>query len=96
MSPGAVETTNVHPSLPLIDLADFTNGSPEHRLKTAAKLVAACQEVGFVYITNHGVPKEALARAFAVSDAFYNLPREDKLKAPHPPGWTVHRGCKDP
>ncbi|KAF8928070.1 hypothetical protein BGZ47_001835 [Haplosporangium gracile] len=87
---------SVPPSLPLIDLADFTGSSPEQRMKTAKQLVAACQEVGFVYIVNHSVPKEALTRAFQVSEFFYNLPQEDKLKAPHPPGWAVHRGYSWP
>ena len=84
------------PSLPLIDLAGFTSSIPEERLKTAKQLVAACQEVGFVYITNHGVPQKNLEEAFAVSEKFYNLPQEDKLKAPHPPGWAVHRGYSWP
>ncbi|KAF9120728.1 hypothetical protein BGW39_011134 [Mortierella sp. 14UC] len=55
---------SVPPSLPLIDLANFTD-SPEQRMKTAKQLVAACQEVGF-------------------------------LKAPHPPGWAIHRGYSWP
>ncbi|KAG0282377.1 hypothetical protein BGZ96_000539 [Linnemannia gamsii] len=87
---------SVPPSLPLIDLANFTDSSPEQRMKTAKQLVVACQDVGFVYIVNHGVPKEALTRAFQVSEDFYNLPQEDKLKAPHPPGWAVHRGYSWP
>ena len=96
MSPHAVNTSCELPSLPLIDLAGFTKSSPDQRLKIAKQLVAACQEVGFVYITNHGVPKEALTEAFAVSEKFYNLPQEDKLKAPHPPGWAIHRGYSWP
>jgi isopenicillin N synthase-like dioxygenase len=31
-----------------------------------------------------------------VSEKFYNLPQEEKLKAPHPPGWAVHRGYSWP
>lgn len=96
MSPPAANTLSVPPSLPLIDLAGFTDSSPEQRLKTAKQLVSACQEVGFVYITNHDVPKAALDRAFEVSKAFYDLPQEDKLKAPHPEGWSVHRGYSWP
>jgi isopenicillin N synthase-like dioxygenase len=92
----AINTESVAPSLPLIDLAGFTSGIPEERLNTAKQLVAACQEVGFVYITNHGVPQKDLEEAFAVSEKFYNLPQEDKLKAPHPPGWAVHRGYSWP
>jgi isopenicillin N synthase-like dioxygenase len=96
MSPHAVRATSAPPSLPLVDLAGFGSSIPEERLKTAKQLVAACREVGFVYIINHGVPQEDLDEAFTVSEKFYNLPQEDKLKAPHPPGWAVHRGYSWP
>lgn len=96
MSPHVVDTASERPSLPLIDLAGFQSCVPEERLKTAKQLVAACREVGFVYITNHGVPQKDLDEAFAVSEKFYNLPQGDKLKAPHPPGWAVHRGYSWP
>ena len=96
MSPHAVKATRARPSLSIVDLAGFRSRVPEERLKTAKQLVAACQEVGFVYIVNHGVPQEGLEEAFAVSEKFYNLPQEDKLKAPHPPGWAVHRGYSWP
>lgn len=49
-----------------------------------------------MYIKNHGLPKVELDRAFAISKSFYDLPLEDKMKAPHPPGWKVHRGYSMP
>ena len=85
------------PSIPVVDFAAFTaDSTPETRLKIAQELAAACREVGFVYITNHGVPDKTLNKAFAVSKKFYDLPQEDKMKAPHPPGWAVHRGYSWP
>ncbi|KAF9368462.1 hypothetical protein CPC16_005326, partial [Podila verticillata] len=94
MSPNATTITTT--SLPLIDLANFTNGSTESRLRTAKQLVSACRTIGFVYIVNHGVPKRELERAFAISSKFFALPPEEKMKAPHPPGWSVHRGYSWP
>lgn len=86
-----------HTKIPVIDLARWkSESSQEDRLKIAKELVAACQEVGFVYIVNHGVPKETLDKAFEISKKLYDLPMEEKMKAPHPPGWAVHRGYSWP
>ncbi|KFH66411.1 hypothetical protein MVEG_06936 [Podila verticillata NRRL 6337] len=90
MSPN--ETTIATTGLLLIDLANFTNSCTESRLRTAKQLVSACRTTGFVYIVNHGVPKHELERAFAISSKFFALPLEEKMKAPHSPGWSVHRG----
>ena len=84
------------PSIPIVDFKDFASGAPEARLQAAKELVAACRDVGFVYITGHGVPDDTLAKAFDVSKKFYDLPQEEKMKAPHPPGWAVHRGYSWP
>jgi isopenicillin N synthase-like dioxygenase len=89
-------------NIPIVDLSAFTSPSAsaetssDARLKTAQALVRACREVGFVYITNHGVRQAELDKAFALSKQFYDLPTEQKMKAPHPPGWAVHRGYSWP
>ena len=90
-------TNGTSPSIPIVDFTDFkTETDPETRLKIAQELVAACREVGFVYITNHSVPEQTLSKAFSISKKFYDLSEEDKMKAPHPPGWAVHRGYSWP
>jgi hypothetical protein len=85
-------------SLPIIDLSPFTcnTATPEQRLRVAQDLVSACRHVGFVYIKNHGVPEDELDQAFSISKRFYALPTDQKMKAPHPPGWAVHRGYSWP
>jgi isopenicillin N synthase-like dioxygenase len=40
----------------------------------------ACENVGFFYAANHGVPEELVERAFAASRRFHALPLEEKLK----------------
>ena len=89
-------STEVIPIIPIVDLKEFSTAPLTLRLKTAQKLVAACEEIGFVYITGHGVSDKTLAQAFKVSKTFYGLPTEQKMKAPHPPGWAVHRGYSWP
>ncbi|KIW52346.1 hypothetical protein PV05_07988 [Exophiala xenobiotica] len=95
------EPASAHASpanIPIVDLRSFSSpdSTTEDRRTAAEELVKACREVGFVYIQNHGVPQEELNRAFEVSKKFYDLPTEAKLKAPHPPGWAVHRGYSWP
>jgi isopenicillin N synthase-like dioxygenase len=95
---GSISDSVAKPKIPIIDLTAFLSPeSPaEDRLKVAQDLVSACRHVGFVYIKNHGVPQNELEQAFAVSKKFYDLPTEQKMKAPHPPGWSVHRGYSWP
>lgn len=84
-------------TIPIVDFSPFISSSnPHERLGAARALVRACREVGFVYIRNHGVPQDQLRRAFEISAKFYALPLEDKMKAPHPPGWAIHRGYSWP
>lgn len=85
-------------SIPIIDLTLFLkqDSTTELRLETAQELVSACRNVGFVYIKNHGIPQSQLEQAFAFSKAFYDLSTEQKMKAPHPPGWSIHRGYSWP
>ena len=93
----AAQTNGTQPSIPIVDFTEFTfHASHETRMKIAQELVSACRDVGFVYITNHGVPETELAKAFEVSKKFYHLPKEEKMKAPHPPGWAIHRGYSWP
>ena len=80
-------------SVPVVDFSPFSYGSDlEQRKETARALAECCHLSGFVGITGHGVPMELLERAFFTSKRLFDLPLEDKLKAPHPEGMTPHRG----
>ena len=79
--------------VPVVDLSTFTYGADvEQRERTARVLAECCRLNGCVGITGHGVPVELLERAFVMSRRLFDLPLEDKLKAPHPEGTTPHRG----
>ena len=47
-----------------------------------AKIGAACQEIGFFYVVDHGVPRELMEEAFAESRRFFALPLADGLRDP--------------
>ena len=82
--------------VPTVDLSAFIHGGggadPSRRQETARALAECCHRHGCAGITGHGVPVDLLDRAFAVSKSLFDLPLQDKLKAPHPEGTTPHRG----
>ncbi|KAJ5089526.1 hypothetical protein N7532_008210 [Penicillium argentinense] len=82
-------------AIPVVDFAKWAAGGPS-RLQIAQDIVAACKRVGFVYIVNHSLPEHQIDEAFKWSLRFFDLPQEEKLKAPHPEGWAVHRGYSWP
>ena len=68
--------------IPIIDLAplvadDATLADKQH---TANEIGAACRDVGFFYVKNHGVPREHLESVFPQVRRFFELPLEEKLK----------------
>ncbi|KAI1488886.1 hypothetical protein F5X96DRAFT_643323 [Biscogniauxia mediterranea] len=83
-------------SIPVVDLGAWLHGSPDDKKRIASELTDACRRVGFVYVINHGVPDELLEAAFGWSKKLFDLPKEKKMLAPHPPGPSVHRGYSWP
>jgi isopenicillin N synthase-like dioxygenase len=68
--------------VPVIDLQ-----SPD-----APKLIdAACRDIGFLSVVNHGIPDDVIQRMLSAADAFFELPVADKL-AVRPPSPEVDRG----
>lgn len=60
------------PGIPIIDLGD-----PESR----ARLVTACEELGFFKVVNHGVPMEAMARLESEAMRFFSRTQDEKENA---------------
>ncbi|CAM2158701.1 Isopenicillin N synthase family oxygenase (plasmid) [Pararobbsia alpina] len=70
--------------VPVIDLAPYFEGTPEGRESVARQVDDACRSIGFLVITNHGVPVELIDRVSAVSRTFFALPLADKRKVDRP------------
>ncbi len=68
-------------AIPIIDIAPLVNGSPQQARAVAKALGAACREVGFFYISGHGVPPDLMARVFEASAAFFGGPASIREKA---------------
>ncbi|GAM84309.1 hypothetical protein ANO11243_023030 [Dothideomycetidae sp. 11243] len=79
--------------IPTIDLSSFGPGGSEIDQKAAAaELYEACSRLGFANLKGIGISTERLDDAFAFSRRLFNLPLEEKMKAPHPAQPMPHRG----
>lgn len=58
----------------------FLNGSPSERTETAKAILHAFRTAGFVYIKNHAVSRETVARTFELSAKFFAQPIDAKTK----------------
>ena len=83
--------------IPVVDFSSWYNTQDESSHQGVAhELVEACQKVGFVYIVNHSLSESTLDEAFDWMKRFFQLSDEEKMQAPHPEGWAVHRGYSWP
>jgi isopenicillin N synthase-like dioxygenase len=77
---------SVQTALPVVDLRDEPAALRQ-------RLGQVAHEVGFFYLTGHGVPEELIARLLAASRRFFALPQADKdaiamVNSPHFRGYT--------
>ena len=67
------------PAIPVIDIGPYRAGDPAGTKRVADLVGTACERIGFLVITGHGVPEALVRRVFDVSLAFFELPLADKL-----------------
>lgn len=79
------------PTVPVIDLGPFLAGDPSGKAQVARQVRDACEQVGFLIITGHGVPAQLIDSMSAVSRQFFDLPTEEKCKT-LPPERQYPRG----
>ncbi|KAL6705325.1 hypothetical protein ACN47E_007135 [Coniothyrium glycines] len=91
-----IESSYTMRDIPIVDFGAFLHGDEPARKKVARDIDTAFRDVGFVYLTNHGVPKDKIEQCFAWSQKFFALPLATKMLAPHPPGGAHHRGYSAP
>ncbi|WP_218511278.1 isopenicillin N synthase family oxygenase [Variovorax sp. dw_308] len=67
------------PGIPVIDVRVLRDGDPAHWQDVAAALRSACEQQGFFYVRNHGVPRALIERVFHFTEAFFDEPMSAKL-----------------
>jgi isopenicillin N synthase-like dioxygenase len=65
--------------IPVIDYGPYFAGAPGALERLGAEVRRACEEVGFFYIYNHGVPDDLVDRTFAAAKRFHAIPTDRKL-----------------
>jgi isopenicillin N synthase-like dioxygenase len=65
-------------TIPVVDLSKFVNGNEAERAAFVEKLGKAFHEIGFVGVTNHGIPKELIDGFYKTAKEFFALPVESK------------------
>ncbi|SNS50460.1 Isopenicillin N synthase [Ekhidna lutea] len=70
----------LYDKVPSLDLADFTNGTPEQKKQFVAKLGEAYTNIGFVSIKNHGLSDELTTNLYETVEKFFRLPDDVKKK----------------
>jgi isopenicillin N synthase-like dioxygenase len=67
--------------VPIIDIAPFLSGSPEGKRRVADLAGSACEEIGFLIVKGHGVPRDLVEEMYDVSKRFFALPLDEKMRA---------------
>lgn len=62
--------------IPIVDLGPLLDGSDPQGV--AREIGSICEHIGFLYVRNHGVARELIAEAYAMTRAFFDRPFEDK------------------
>jgi isopenicillin N synthase-like dioxygenase len=75
-----VTVTTMPDRLPIIDLGSSGEGNEASLSRIAADVGAACRDVGFFYVVNHGVEAALIAEAFTQSHRFFGLPLAEKQR----------------
>ncbi|KAF5339985.1 hypothetical protein D9611_012413 [Ephemerocybe angulata] len=79
-----------------IDFSGFLAGNDESRKSVAKAIFESFKTIGFVCLTNHGLPQDKVEAMFTMSKSFFDLPMDKKMLAPHPPEGGHHRGYSAP
>jgi isopenicillin N synthase-like dioxygenase len=64
--------------VPVIDIDSFVRGERRRESRTIAAIARACEDVGFMYVRNHGVPGSVLNRLVEQAKLFFDLPTAEK------------------
>jgi isopenicillin N synthase-like dioxygenase len=74
------------PDIPLLDISEWRDGTPDQRARIAARMDQALRQSGFLLIENHGVPAGLRARIREEAGRFFALPADRKRRYAAPVG----------
>lgn len=56
--------------LPITDIDKFCNGSVADQAEIASAIASGCEQTGFLYVRNHGIPDSIIGNALDAAKAF--------------------------
>lgn len=65
--------------IPVVDVSGLS-GTPDRQAAVADELRRAATEVGFLYVTGHGVPEQYFQEMLRFAERFFALPDDEKMK----------------
>lgn len=68
-------------TIPIIDISGLFSALEADRARVAREIETAAREVGFFYITGHGIPEDARLKLRAAATRFFDQPLEAKMDA---------------
>ncbi|DAZ95955.1 TPA: hypothetical protein N0F65_009256 [Lagenidium giganteum] len=70
--------------VPTIDIGPFLdpNATPAARDQVVQEVGRACRDIGFLVVTNHGIPSTTIENAFSVAKRYFDLDLSEKSKIP--------------
>jgi len=78
-------------NVPVIDFSRVLSGDLAERKALAKEIREAATNVGFFYLSNHGISETIIENAKAAMAAFFDLPHDEKMKI-HYKNSPIHRG----
>ncbi|KAI0265683.1 Clavaminate synthase-like protein [Gloeopeniophorella convolvens] len=66
--------------IPIINLKSVADPDPKVQQALARQIRDACVDVGFFYVSEHGIPEETIASALTSMETFFALPHETKME----------------
>ena len=64
--------------LPIIDVSGLAGADEKRLAKISFEIGEACRDIGFFYITGHGIDTSTMERVFEQAQEFFALPQEQK------------------
>tara|TARA_Y100001934_G_scaffold279923_1_gene385118 strand:- start:1202 stop:2233 length:1032 start_codon:yes stop_codon:yes gene_type:complete len=79
LTPGLESVQMAHEEIPVIDLGPMWSEDQAGKALLGEQISTACQEIGFFYVKNHGVPDTVITDAQRVSGDFFKQTEEVKM-----------------
>ncbi|KZO98945.1 2OG-Fe-II oxygenase [Calocera viscosa TUFC12733] len=80
VSPSSPSDEQSFTQIPIVDISSLSSPSPSARADVAHALALACERVGFLYITGHGVSPELIEETFGAAKEYFDMPLERKME----------------